>query len=130
MFTGLHILLISEGPPKSPRGTAYRYSVVICSQNVPKDLLWKEFQSFGYNLAPEEKGAKMAALTLEERAAALETQIEHLQQRQESDKSSDAPHGWQKIVGIFADTLGFEEAVRFGRAGENFGSLWAAGKAY
>ncbi len=57
----------------------------------------------------------MAALSLEERVAALETRLEQIAHRQEPDTSPDAPRGWQRIVGIFQDDPDFEEAVRYGR---------------
>lgn len=57
----------------------------------------------------------MATPTLEERVAALETRLQQIEHRQEPDASSDAPRGWQQIVGIFQDDPDFEEAVRLGR---------------
>ena len=57
----------------------------------------------------------MAALTLEERVAALEAAMEQLKQQRELDKSDDAIPWWKKMVGIYQDNPEFEEAVRAGR---------------
>lgn len=57
----------------------------------------------------------MAAPTLEERVAALETRLKQIEHRQEPNVSPDAPRGWQRIVGVFQDNPEFEEAVRHGR---------------
>lgn len=61
----------------------------------------------------------MSTQTLEERMTAVETKLEQLQrekeQKQEQDKEAEEPHGWKRIVGIFADNPEFEEAVRAGK---------------
>ncbi len=57
----------------------------------------------------------MATPSLEERVAVLEAELKQLKQQSEPDKLSDAPRGWQRIVGIFQDDPEFEEAVRLGR---------------
>ena len=55
----------------------------------------------------------MAALSLEERLSALEAEVKQLKQEQE--KSSEEPRGWQRFVGAFENMPGFEEGVRLGR---------------
>lgn len=57
----------------------------------------------------------MAALSLEERVAALEAEMEQLKQQRELDKSDDTVPWWKKIVGIYQDDPEFEEMVRFGQ---------------
>ena len=58
----------------------------------------------------------MSKQTLEERVAILEAKIERLQPVQEEPAEAvKEPRGWQRIVGIFADSPGFEEGVRLGR---------------
>ncbi len=65
----------------------------------------------------------MSLQALEERLAAVETKLEQLQREnqqnkenaQGQDKEAEEPHGWKRIVGIFADDLEFEEAVRAGK---------------
>ncbi len=51
-------------------------------------------------------------LTLEQRVSALESQVRQLLEKQEPPKSMLR---WERIVGSFADSEGFEEAVRLGR---------------
>lgn len=55
----------------------------------------------------------MAAPSLEDRVAALETRVGQL--HKELEQPPPAPRGWQRIVGIFENELEFEEAVRLGR---------------
>lgn len=57
----------------------------------------------------------MAALSLEERVAALEAELEQVKRRQQETVSAEEPRGWRRIVGVFKDDPGFEEAVRAGR---------------
>ena len=60
----------------------------------------------------------MPALTLEERVAVLEAEVEQLKQQKEThqlDKSDETTTWWKRIVGIHANNPGFEEAVRLGR---------------
>lgn len=57
----------------------------------------------------------MATLSLEERVTALESELEQLKRRQEANASPNEPRGWRRIVGVFKDDPGFEEAVRAGR---------------
>jgi ribosomal protein L29 len=65
------------------------------------------------------KGAKtMSTPTLEERIAVLEAEAERLKQQKEADqldKSDEITPWWKRIVGVHADSPGFEEAVRLGR---------------
>ena len=56
----------------------------------------------------------MSTQSVEERLTRLEAEIEALKQSKE-DKSDDAIPWWKRIIGIHADTPGFEEAVRLGR---------------
>jgi hypothetical protein len=53
--------------------------------------------------------------TLEERLTAVEKELAELKQRLEADKPQVIAHPWDKIFGSFADSEGFEEAVRLGR---------------
>ena len=57
----------------------------------------------------------MATLSLEERVAVLESELEQLKQRREQDKSGDAVPWWKEIVGVFKDDPEFDEAMRLGR---------------
>ena len=57
----------------------------------------------------------MAALSLEERVAALEVRMEEVKHRQEQDKSEESVPWWKKIVGVYQDSPAFEEAARLGR---------------
>lgn len=57
----------------------------------------------------------MATLSLEERVAALEAELQQMKQSQGLKGASDAPRGWRRIVGTFKDDPEFEEAVRAGR---------------
>ena len=57
----------------------------------------------------------MANETLEERVAALETEVGQLKQRSGPDKSPDAVPWWKKILGTFKDDPAYEEAMQLGR---------------
>ncbi len=57
----------------------------------------------------------MAAETLEERLSAVETELRQLKQQLAGKTTPAADAGWQKIFGSFADSEGFDEAVRLGR---------------
>jgi hypothetical protein len=57
----------------------------------------------------------MAAETLEERVTAIEKELAQIKQQLEAEKSQTPPHPWEKIFGSFANSEGFEEAVRLGR---------------
>ena len=52
----------------------------------------------------------MATHTIEERLAALESEVNLLKQRQ-----GNAKPWWQAIVGTFKDDPAYEEAMRYGR---------------
>ena len=56
----------------------------------------------------------MAVTTLEERVACVEAELERLKTRLASADHAK-PAGWERILGTFADSEGFEEAVRLGR---------------
>lgn len=55
----------------------------------------------------------IAALSLEERVAALEAKVEKI--HREPEQNTPSARGWQRIVGIFENEPEFEEAVRLGR---------------
>ncbi len=57
----------------------------------------------------------MSAQTIEERLAAVETKLEQLEREKVSDKSDEDVPWWKRIVGIYANSPEFEEAVKFGR---------------
>ncbi len=50
--------------------------------------------------------------TLEERVRELESQMRHLLDREAQPERAAR---WEKIIGTFADSEGFEEAARLGR---------------
>ena len=56
----------------------------------------------------------MPVSTLEERVATLEKRIDSLSLKIEENPPR-IPHRWELIVGSFADSEGFEDAVRLGR---------------
>jgi hypothetical protein len=56
----------------------------------------------------------MAARRLEERVAALETEVARLKAKVEGDSSTKEPW-WKEIWGTFANDPMFLEAMRFGR---------------
>ena len=57
----------------------------------------------------------MASDTLERRVTAVERELAQLKKRlAKADGRAGAPR-WEKIFGSFADSEGFEEAVRLGR---------------
>ena len=60
----------------------------------------------------------MSIPTVEERLTALEAEVKQLKQAKEADqmdKSDDTTPWWKQIIGIHANSPGFEEAVRLGR---------------
>ncbi len=57
----------------------------------------------------------MAAETLEDRLAVVEKELAQLKHLVAVNKSQDVPAWWEKMFGSFADSEGFEEAVRLGR---------------
>lgn len=50
--------------------------------------------------------------TLEERVSELEAQMQEVRAK---EKTSDHVAGWERIIGSFSQSEGFEEAVRLGR---------------
>ncbi len=56
----------------------------------------------------------MAAPSLEDRVAALETELEQLKQQHVAHPIETDPW-WKKIVGIYKDDPAYEEAMRLGR---------------
>lgn len=56
----------------------------------------------------------MAAPSLEDRVAALETELEQLKQ-QKTVQATEAEPWWKKIVGTYKDDPAYEEAMRLGR---------------
>lgn len=62
----------------------------------------------------------MAATSLEERMVIVETELERLK-RELAEVKPEKTARWEKILGTFADSVGFDEAVRLGR--EYRGSL-------
>ncbi len=57
----------------------------------------------------------MATETLEDRLAVLESELAQLKHLLGSKKAQSAAARWEKIFGSFADSDGFDEAVRLGR---------------
>ena len=57
----------------------------------------------------------MAAETLEDRLATVENELAQIKRQLAAENPQTAPAGWEKMFGIFADSEGFEEAVRLGR---------------
>lgn len=57
----------------------------------------------------------MPTRTLQDRVTAVEKELAEMKQRLEKDKSQTAAPRWEKIFGTFANSTGFEEAVRLGR---------------
>lgn len=57
----------------------------------------------------------MATITLEERIATVEAELERLKSRFSGEDTNEKCPGWKRILGTFADSEGFEEAVRIGR---------------
>ena len=57
----------------------------------------------------------MAVMTVEERLATLETEVEQLKARFAAEKPlSDVPW-WEQRFGVFAESPEYEEATRLGR---------------
>lgn len=56
----------------------------------------------------------MSTLSLEERVAALEAEVEQLKRQFTGQPLDDTPW-WKKIVGTFKDDPEYEEAMRLGR---------------
>lgn len=57
----------------------------------------------------------MALPTLEERVAALESEISVLKRERASDNSQDIRPWWERSRGQFKDDPGYDEAMRLGR---------------
>lgn len=57
----------------------------------------------------------MAAGALEERLAAVESELAQIKRQLAEERPSATPANWEKIFGSFADSEGFDEAVRLGR---------------
>ncbi len=57
----------------------------------------------------------MAVETLEDRLAAVESELAQIRRQLAAERPQTGPAGWEKMFGIFADSEGFDEAVRLGR---------------
>jgi len=57
----------------------------------------------------------MSTEALEDRLAAVENEVAQLKHELAADKSQGRSAWWEKMFGSFADSEGFEEAVRLGR---------------
>ena len=57
----------------------------------------------------------MATETLQERVAAVEKELAQLKRQLATDKPQSKTAPWERIFGSFAESQGFEEAVRLGR---------------
>ncbi len=57
----------------------------------------------------------MATGTLEDRLAAVENELSQIKRQLAAGKPQTGPAGWENIFGSFADSEGFDEAVRLGR---------------
>ena len=57
----------------------------------------------------------MAAQTLEERVAHLETKVEEIQQKRSDAHTQDNRPWWEIIRGTFKDDPVYDEAMRLGR---------------
>lgn len=57
----------------------------------------------------------MATQTLEDRLATVGNELAQVKQQLAAERPQTALAGWEKMFGIFADSEGFEEAVRLGR---------------
>lgn len=57
----------------------------------------------------------MATETLADRLATVENELAQIKRQLAAERPQTANAGWEKIFGSFADSEGFEEAVRFGR---------------
>ena len=60
-------------------------------------------------------GVAMPTVTLEDRLTAVEHELEQLKQRLDDVKNLPPAHYWDRVFGSFADSEGFDEAVRLGR---------------
>lgn len=57
----------------------------------------------------------MTTKTLEDRLAVVESELTQIKQQLAAERPQPATSGWERIFGSFADSEGFEEAVRLGR---------------
>ncbi len=57
----------------------------------------------------------MATETLEVRLAQVEDELAQIKRQLAADKPQSGSGGWEKIFGSFANSEGFDEAVRLGR---------------
>jgi hypothetical protein len=57
----------------------------------------------------------MAAMTVEERLATLETEVAQLKQQVAGERPPNAVPWWEQLFGAFADSPEYEEATRLGR---------------
>ena len=57
----------------------------------------------------------MATETLEVRLTMVEDELAQIKRQLAAGKPQSGPVGWEKIFGSFADSEGFDEAVRLGR---------------
>lgn len=57
----------------------------------------------------------MSTEALEDRLATVENELAQIKRQLAAGKPQAAPAGWEQIFGSFADSEGFDEAVRLGR---------------
>ena len=57
----------------------------------------------------------MSAFSIEERLTMIEKELAELKIQHSTEKRASSPHPWEKVFGSFANSEGFEEAVRLGR---------------
>lgn len=57
----------------------------------------------------------MAVMTVEERLATLETEVEQLKARLDTEKPPSAVPWWEQRFGAFADSPEYEEITRLGK---------------
>jgi hypothetical protein len=57
----------------------------------------------------------MPAPTVEERLTAVEKELAQIKQQLATETPKPSPHPWDTVFGSFANSEGFEEAVRLGR---------------
>jgi len=57
----------------------------------------------------------MRAEVMDDRLTAVENEIAQIKRQLAAEKPQTGPAGWEKMFGIFAESEGFDEAVRFGR---------------
>ena len=57
----------------------------------------------------------MTTEALEDRLTALENELAQIKRQLAVKKPETSPAGWERIFGSFAESEGFDEAVRLGR---------------